>query len=536
MSILPQVTENTITFIKNTPASHAWDKIGIKHHYGVCFPLSSIRSENSCGIGEFHDLIPMIEWCRKIGFDILQLLPLNDTGTDTSPYNGISGFALNPIFLSLTTLPDIHKVSDYKKKIQSMQALTTTSSVRYGIVGNKKLQFLKEYYECIKSNILRDEGFNTFKETQNYWLVPYVLFRAIKETIHWSPMEEWPEHLKNPDNISSLSENLKPLTEFHAYIQYLCFQQLNYIKRFALDNGIFIKGDIPILISKDSCETWYFKDFFIKENSAGSPPDAYNKHGQDWQFPLYNWEALKKCHYVWWKKRVEYAENFYSVYRLDHIAGFFRIWALNNSGPNPSAGKFIPENKKEWLAQGNDILKAILDSSDMLPIGEDLGIVPQCIKEAIKKFGICGTVIPRWERKWDGDGSFILPANYSPLSMTSLSTHDSDTLLLWWNHSPEEAKLYAKNNHFAYTRSLSPETQKLIIKNNFLSSSLFHINIINDYLSLRPDLISKDPSKERINRPGTVSSSNWVYRTIPYVEELLKHKSFNDELSALLPS
>lgn len=90
-----------------TPAAQHWKDVGIRHHHGINIPLFSLRSENSSGIGEFTDLIPLIDWASSLGLDVIQLLPLNDVGCDTSPYNSISAYALNPLYLSLNNLPYI---------------------------------------------------------------------------------------------------------------------------------------------------------------------------------------------------------------------------------------------------------------------------------------------------------------------------------------------------------------------------------------------------------------------------------------------
>ena len=74
----------------------AWEKIGKRNHHGIQVPLLSIWTEKSCGNGEFLDLIPLIDFLSKVGMDILQLLPLNDSGPDASPYNALSSTALHP--------------------------------------------------------------------------------------------------------------------------------------------------------------------------------------------------------------------------------------------------------------------------------------------------------------------------------------------------------------------------------------------------------------------------------------------------------
>ena len=62
-----------------------WKRIGVRHHHGLSLPLFSLRSEKSCGIGDFGDLLPLIDWAKSLGFDCIQLLPLNDTGEVQAP-------------------------------------------------------------------------------------------------------------------------------------------------------------------------------------------------------------------------------------------------------------------------------------------------------------------------------------------------------------------------------------------------------------------------------------------------------------------
>ena len=68
---------------------------------GVAVPLFSLRSKNSIGIGEYLDLIPFAQWSKLCDFNVIQLLPVNDTGAEASPYSARSAFALNPVFINI---------------------------------------------------------------------------------------------------------------------------------------------------------------------------------------------------------------------------------------------------------------------------------------------------------------------------------------------------------------------------------------------------------------------------------------------------
>lgn len=518
----------------SSPTAKEWQKIGIKQHHGIVIPLFSLHSNQSCGIGEFPDLLPLVPWCQSIGYDVIQLLPLNDTGPESSPYSALSAFALNPIHLGLASLPFLDEFPELQPLLIKMQTLNNTQRVNYQDVLSQKESFLKKYYQKIAPKITSQSTFHQFL-TDNPWLEEYALFKALKVALHWSPWETWPPLLNDP-SIPSYIELLQQYADdihYHIFVQYLCFQQLKQVKAVANQHSVFLKGDIPILISNESADVWLHRPLFNMEVTAGAPPDVYSKEGQNWKFPIYNWEATESQIFEWWKLRLQVAGNFYNIYRIDHIVGFFRIWSIPLNGLAKD-GKFIPENPGQWLPQGEKILRLMIASSEMLPIGEDLGIVPTDVRQAIFNLGICGTKVMRWERRWNEDKQFIDPKDYSPISMTTVSTHDSDTILLWWKNCPDEAKDYAKYRGWKYNNDLSWEQQYSILQDSHHSGSLFHINLLNEYLSLVPNMSWPNPEDERINVPGVISDRNWTYRFRPSVEEIVSSAALTELMKGLV--
>src|SRR3954469_18683565 len=68
---------------------------------GVLAPLFALRREDDLGIGDVAALREFINWSRENGFKLVQLLPINETGGDDSPYNAISAMAIEPTTLHL---------------------------------------------------------------------------------------------------------------------------------------------------------------------------------------------------------------------------------------------------------------------------------------------------------------------------------------------------------------------------------------------------------------------------------------------------
>jgi 4-alpha-glucanotransferase len=508
--------------LKTTSGPH-WERIGVHDHHGICLPLFSLLSERSCGIGEFLDLIPVVEWCKEIGMDVIQLLPLNDIGLGTSPYNAISANALSPIHISLTALPEIERIPDYQEKLSKIRYWNRTSRVKYHIVRELKFALLREYFSRIYDDFARTPDYKTFLE-QNKWIKSYALFKSLKEEQLWKNWEDWPNQLKSPSEqgYNDLLEEHKEACHFHAFLQYLSYKQFEEVKKFANQCSVLIKGDIPILISRDSADVWRVRHNFLLHQAAGAPPDMYSRDGQYWGFPIYDWEELEKHNYDWWKDRLQIASHLYHLYRIDHVVGFFRMWAISIGKP-AKEGSFVPSNEEEWIPHGRKLMEMMIRTAPILPIGEDLGLVPPEVKQCLYDLGICGTKMMRWEKRWETDGGFIPIDEYQPMTMSTVSTHDSDTLQLWWRHFPKEAKQFSEFKGWDYKPFLTLERHKQILYDCHHSSSLFHINLLQEYLALFPELVSKNPNNERINIPGKILDTNWTYRFRPTIEKIMEH-------------
>lgn len=519
-----------------TPAAKQWKEVGVKQHHGINFPLFSLRSKNSCGIGEFTDLLPLIQWCKGLGLNVIQLLPLNDGGPEASPYAALSAFALNPLNLGLAKLPYLERMAESKEMLEDLQKLNALQRIAYPIVQAKREAFLRSYFKSVGALIIASEPFLQFMQ-KNGWLDAYALFKALKIATQWKTWEEWPPEWRDPSPtfFTTLIDSYRDEILYHSLLQFLCFQQLTDVKLAASKQGIFIKGDIPILINRESVDVWHTRKYFELDYSAGAPPDMFSSEGQNWGFPLYDWTTIEEKAYDFWKTRLKVAESCFHLYRIDHIVGFYRIWAISQ-GESAKEGHFIPSDPSQWIPHGEKLMRMMLESSEMLPIGEDLGQVPPVVRTNLCELGICGTKVIRWERDWEGGGRFIPIQDYSPASMTTVSTHDSETLQLWWRNCPEEARDYSAFKGWEYSETLTSERHREILWDSHNSSSLFHINLLNEYLAVIPDMTWPDPEDERINIPGIISERNWSYCFRPTLEEIISSEPLAQLITGLLPS
>ncbi len=485
-----------------------WEKIGKIPHHGISIPLFSLKTRKNCGIGEFLDLIPLIDWCNEVGFDCLQLLPINDSGKDPSPYNPLSSCALDPIYLSMWELG-----IDFPKDLQNEPRIIRENVLRL----KKELLFI--YFEKEFENTAQTTLYQTFLN-EHSWIETYAQFKALKDQYGGNHWKDWEE-----------SASVEPKwAHFYTFLQFHAFRQMEMVKKYSEKKRIKLKGDIPVLLSPDSADVWAEPHYFNLDVSAGAPPDQYHPEGQNWGFPLIDWKAMQADQFEWWKMRLKTAKKLYHIYRMDHVVGFFRIWGIP-LGCSAKEGSFFPSNRNLWEAQGTALLEMMVDASPLLPMAEDLGTVPKEVYSVLKKLGICGTKVMRWEKSEKG----YIPLNeYEPMSMTTLSTHDLDPLELWWKKYPAESVPFAKFLHIEYHPTLTVKERMRILQASHHTSSLFHINALQEYLALFPELVSLNPEDERINVPGTQLPTNWTYRFRPFIEEMAAHKLLNESTRLIL--
>ena len=275
---------------------------------GAAVPVSALYSQKSCGVGEFSDLIPFADFCKKTGLHIIQLLPVNDTGTDSSPYNALSAFALHPIYICLDDIPEARTFkTDIKKMRAAFEPQTPAERFKYRQILQEKNVLLHAVFNKAEAQIIADSQEGEFAEwiKANPWIIEYAVFKNIKRQNYHASWKDWKEcaDMRSPSAVKIIDAWNDPVLKrehlFYAWVQMHLHKQLLKAVTYCADNEILVKGDIPILMNEDSVEVWAHPEYFRSDLRAGSPPDGDNPTGQNWGFPIYNWVNLKATGYGW---------------------------------------------------------------------------------------------------------------------------------------------------------------------------------------------------------------------------------------------
>jgi 4-alpha-glucanotransferase len=312
---------------------------------GILVPVSALRTLSNAAVGEFYDLMPLGDWCSSVGLDLIQILPVNDTGSQSSPYSALSAFALHPVYLHLPDVPEIAARPELCERVQEIRnAHNSAERVAYQEVLNAKEEILAEAYAGAADSIQKDPSLASWTDA-NPWVREYAVFKTLKKRYTQASWRHWPEN-QNPDPelIRRFwdDKSILPDLLYHAWVQFLLEGQMRRVVDYLSRVGVLLKGDLPILMNEDSVDLWYHRDNFNLRMRAGAPPDMFSDLGQNWGFPIYDWETLGRDDYAWWRARLHQADKFYNAYRIDHVLGFFRIWAVPDSEFTGILGRFLP--------------------------------------------------------------------------------------------------------------------------------------------------------------------------------------------------
>jgi 4-alpha-glucanotransferase len=318
---------------------------------GIAIPVFSLRSRQSFGIGEFTDIRLLVDWSKKLGMRMIQLLPVNDTIStrtwmDSYPYSAISAFALHPVYLNLDKVAG----KDYKSSVHALhkkqKQLNALPDVDYEAVLKLKWDVIEDLYALLNEKVFASADYVAFYEQNKYWLQPYAAFCYLRDKYKTPDFTRWKQHgIYDEKEIAKLCDSSRKHHDriaIHYFTQYHLHLQLQEAHEYANRHGIILKGDIPIGINRYGVDAWMEPALYNMDTQAGAPPDDFAVRGQNWSFPTYNWEKMQLDGFSWWKQRFGQMSRYFDAFRIDHILGFFRIWSIPCHAVEGIMGHFVP--------------------------------------------------------------------------------------------------------------------------------------------------------------------------------------------------
>ena len=420
------------------------------HRAGLLLHPTSLPS------GTLADAERWLDFLQASGMQVWQMLPLGLPLVGLSPYQCASAFAVNPALFP---------------------------------VGNKTRP---------RVDMRRFVGWHN---TQRHWIDDYARFIIIKREHDGAPWTDWPIALRDrdPHTLAEFDAAHAAALKAVKVEQYRAAVYWQSLRAEAATRGIQLFGDMPIFVAHDSADVWAQRDLFLLDENgqptvvAGVPPDYFSETGQRWGNPHYNWAAMQKDGFAWWRARLGAHFDWFDLVRIDHFRGLAAAWTIPVNEPTAIHG--------EWIATpGAALLQAIADEMGALPlVAEDLGVITPDVTALRHQFELPGMAVLQFAFDDHADNPHK-PGNVHPDTVYYVGTHDNDTTLGWWRTLPDYAQHQVMQQLGVHEADAVPDAMMATVLH---SHAALAVLTMQDVLRLG--------SEARMNTPGT-DNGNWTWR------------------------
>lgn len=511
-----------------------------KRRAGILLHITSLPS--SLGNGSLgKEAYRFIDFLQENSLSVWQVLPIHPLTLDSSasildlsPYQPQSVHAGNPLLINLQKLIDRGWLPKIELASFNQNQLEVSIAYRYDYLKKAAVHF----FEHSKTEDYK--AYQQFVEANQEWLNDYALFRVLKDSYQGANWWKWDnEGYRNHDQLA-LAEAGKQFDkeiEQYRFEQFAFFSQWQELKTYANHNGVYLFGDMPFFVARDSVEVWAYRNNFCLDEQghpqfySGVPPE--NDHlsfgtGQCWDHPLYHWENLQNTNFKWWCQRFETMHRLFDLVRLTHFRGFYRCWAIPADDSQPAKGKWqnvpgaallnkLPQEQIRdipfilFYLPGTALFTKLQPEqtqweTPLIWVAEDTD-APEAVIELRNQFRISGIKILQLAFDLHGDTlilkNYHLPHRHLPRDIVYTGTHDSDTTMGWLEKVKQNEN--KQKYIYDYLNIKSPEdASRSLIQAAFQSVAKLAMIPMQDILNLNSDC--------RLNTPNTFNNRNWRWQ------------------------
>ena len=195
---------------------------------------------------------------------------------------------------------------------------------------------------------------------------------------------------------------------------------------------------------------------------------------------------------------------------------------------------FYHRHNDFWYHEAMKKLPELTDSTRMLVCGEDLGMIPDCVKGVMDELRILSLEIQRMPK--NPAETFGDPAHYPYRSVCTISTHDMSTLRGWWHEDANLTRRYfydVLGGWGDYPTEAPGWLCDSIVLKHLLGNSMLCILSLQDWLSINEEVRYPDADAERINVPAN-PRHYWRYRMPITIEDLMQCTTLNDRIRDMI--
>lgn len=408
--------------------------------WGVFMPLYALYARNSWGSGNYATLGSLADRVSSFGGRTVATLPLLPVflgeSFEPGPYTPVSRLLWNEFYIDIESVPELSESPRAQAILNSESALASIKELKNkSLVDYRQIMMLKRRVleECCNSlNIKKSSRFQNFAKflRTNHIVEDYARFRATMEKQH-SSWSAWPQRRR--DGVLKENDYEEKNKLYHAYAQWLAHQQVQNLADGARRKGVTLYFDLPLGTHPDGYDVWRKRESFAMEVTAGAPPDSVFTWGQDWLFPPLHPERIREQGYRYVRDYLRHHLRQAGMLRIDHVMGLHRLFWIPR-GLNASQGVYVRYRAEELYA----VLALESHRHRSVIVGEDLGMVPACVRPAMSRHGFHSMYVLHYEL---ADSSRLRSPRRN--TVASLNTHDMPPFASFWRglDIPERLKL-----------------------------------------------------------------------------------------------
>jgi 4-alpha-glucanotransferase len=397
--------------------------------WGFMTQVYAMRSHESWGLGDLHDLRTLASWSgSELGAGFVLINPLHAASPvapmSPSPYLPVTRRFANPMYLHIEDVPEFNRLSEavhdrLEQLAAQLRRLNDTDDLldRDAVWAAKRVALQAIHLAGMTDE--RRAEYQAFVDQQGDGLRDFATWSAICD-VHGANSAYWPVELAHPASpaVAEFREGHADAVDFHSWMQWLIDEQLAATQGAAKAAGmaVGVMHDLAVGVHPEGADAWALQDVLAPGVGVGAPPDMYNQLGQNWHQPPWRPDALAEAAFIPYRDMLRTVLNHAGGLRIDHVLGLFRLWWVPEGFP-AYAGTFVRFDFDAMLS----ILMLEAHRAGAIVVGEDLGTVEPWVQEVLADRGILGTSILWFEAV---DGQIKDPLVWRSEVLASVTVHD----------------------------------------------------------------------------------------------------------------
>nr|WP_242534931.1 glycogen debranching protein GlgX [Roseococcus suduntuyensis] len=382
-------------------------------HFGATAQIYALRHARDQGLGDFTAVAELaralgVEGALWLGLSPPHALHLMDRAR-ASPYQPSDRRFLEPFLIDVARLPSAqgrawpaasHQV-DYDAAWAAKRAVLAAEWARGGAT---------------------DPQFQEFRRAGGGALEDFATYGALAEHHGHGDPARWGAGLAHAHDrgVADFAARHADAIGFHAFLQFLADRQLAEAAR----GGAGLYRDLAVGSAPDGAEAWCRALPTLRGFSMGAPPDPLGPHGQVWGVPPPDPVASMEEGHAGFADLIHANMRHAAALRIDHVLGLKRLFLVPDGAP-ASEGCYLAQDLPGLLGE----IRLESHRAGCAVVGEDLGTVPEGLREALGEAGLLSYRVLWFEREGQ---RFTPPARWPEAAVACVATHDVPTLAGWW--------------------------------------------------------------------------------------------------------